>query len=170
MGTKAAIIAMKAKAGTYNVFISYATPDLRGIGELLAKSVTPGVRPYVADRMLPPGAQMTPTIAAEIQTSDLFILMWSPRSAASEWVNRELGMAIQSKRPILPVLLPDAPPLPAFLRDTKYISTSASIEAASAQLRELLQRHLGTKRAGQNGWLVAGGLLALLIALAGRSE
>ena len=68
-----------------------------------------------------PGQPLDDNIIAAIKACDLFVLLWSRNSKASEWVPQEIGIARGNDKTILPIVLEDGLNLPAFIRDLKYL-------------------------------------------------
>ncbi len=64
------------------------------------------------DRDLAPGLLWHPEIAARICRADRVLVLWSARAAASLHVADEIATAAQCGRPLVPVLLDDAPLAP----------------------------------------------------------
>ena len=105
----------------YKVFISYSTNDLH-IAEHVKKLLThPAVKVFIAEYSVSPGSSLTNDIVAAIKTCDLFVLLWSQNSIASEWVTQEIGVARGYEKPMLPIVLEDGLQLPGFIKELKYL-------------------------------------------------
>src|SRR5215210_5727346 len=106
----------------YKVFMSYATKDLpiaNHVKQLLADA---SIEVYVAAHSLWPGATINQALVNAIESCDLFMLLWSRNSKASEWVSQEIGIATHAKKSILPVVLEPNLNLPGFIKELKCIS------------------------------------------------
>ena len=125
------------------VFVSYATADLATV-ELVRKwSTDPRVEIFIAEHSAPAGTALNDRIIAEIQHCDLFLLMWSAEASKSEYVLQEVGVAVGADRPILPVVLEQAVPLPALIVNLKYLDAprypSEWLVAVQKRLDEMAQ-------------------------------
>lgn len=76
--------------------------------------------PSLIDRQLQPGVPWRATIAQQLCTAELVLLMWSASAAASAEVRREMDTAMVCRRRIQPVLL-DATPLPGLVADVQAV-------------------------------------------------
>lgn len=125
------------------VFVSYSTADLATVDMVKKWSTDPQVEVFVAEHSAPPGTALNDRIVAEIQTCDLFLLMWSAEAAKSQYVLQEVGVAVGSRRPILPVLLDHDVPLPALITHLKYLDAprypSEWLVAVERRLDEMAQ-------------------------------
>ncbi len=65
--------------------------------------------PTWRDRDLAPGLLWHPEIAARICRADRVLVLWSARAAASLYIADEIATAAQCGRPLVPLLLDDAP-------------------------------------------------------------
>lgn len=87
-----------------HIFISYARKD-RPAAETVRKDLT---RPYGSvwiDEELNGGQPWWDTILAKIRTCDVFVFLLSPESLRSKACQSELRYAVQSGRPLLPVMV-----------------------------------------------------------------
>jgi len=82
------------------------------------------IRVFFAEHAVAPGQNLTPQIRQGIAACDLFILLWSKHSSATDWVRDEIGQARAFQKTILPVLLDKEFALPSFLTDIKHIDAS----------------------------------------------
>lgn len=101
-------------------FISYATADREAVLGYTQLLRAVGIDYFQDVVSLEPGARWERRLQDSIPEADLFLLFWSSQASASEWVRREVAMALQAQgdesdpRPpqIRPVILegPPAPP------------------------------------------------------------
>jgi hypothetical protein len=93
------------------VFISHATPDRNFVEQeiipLLEKN---GVETWYARTDIQGAAEWERAILAGLRSCDHFLVVMSPRSAASKWVKREVDWAFTKDRPVVPVMLEDCDP------------------------------------------------------------
>jgi hypothetical protein len=119
----------------YKIFISYATKDLPTANHLKRLLTDASVEVYVAAHSLWPGAIINTELVKAIESCDLFILLWSHNSKASEWVSQEIGIATYAKKTIMPVVLEPNLNLPGFIKDMKYLSVYENPENTLTWLR-----------------------------------
>lgn len=114
-------------------FVSYSTQD-GGFVEQLVKDLQANEINLWYDKLeMSPGDSLTRRIGAAIQKSDFFIVILSSRSVSSEWVQRELGVALhdefRTKRiKVVPVLFEKCK-IPAFLLDKVYADFTSSYQS-----------------------------------------
>jgi TIR domain len=145
----------------YNVFVSYSTKDIPDVNALRAALQFPEVQVFVSEYAVAAGAPLAPTIQANIQNCDLFVLIWSKNAAGSEWVPQEIGIAHALKKPILPFVLQADVSLPGFISGIRYVAAYQNPQQATMMLREAVLRNSLVKQNQQNtlGLLAIGGLL-----------
>jgi len=106
------------------VFISYSSHD-RGFVEQLAKDLmADGVTPWIDRWEMLTGESLTDKIGPAILENDYFVVVMSPSSVESEWVKRELGVALirefdERRVGVTPIYLRECE-IPPFLRDKIY--------------------------------------------------
>jgi hypothetical protein len=92
----------------YNAFISYSHSANNKLARALQRSLQSFAKPWYrrskisvfldrTDLAASPG--LWPSIERSLEQSDFFILLASPESAASPWVNREVGFWLESCSP-----------------------------------------------------------------------
>lgn len=86
------------------VFISYSHKDADYAHKLADKLQSNGFNVWI-DARLDYGSQWPHEIQSRLDACDAFILVMSPRSFASEWVQSELQRAKRKLKPIFPLLL-----------------------------------------------------------------
>jgi formylglycine-generating enzyme required for sulfatase activity len=87
-----------------HVFISYAREDKTYARNLADSLHQRGFEPWMDDR-LRSGDRWWRTIDQSIQDCAAFIVVMTPDSKKSEWVEREVMLALDERKPILPLLL-----------------------------------------------------------------
>jgi len=85
-------------------FISYSHSD-KDYASMLATSLQGKGLDVWIDARLDYGSQWPNEIQKQLDVCDAFILIMSPRSFASEWVQSELQRAMRKSKPIFPLLL-----------------------------------------------------------------
>ncbi|HUN10098.1 MAG TPA: SUMF1/EgtB/PvdO family nonheme iron enzyme [Aggregatilineales bacterium] len=94
-----------------HIFISYSKQDISFARHLRGLLQQQGLAVWMDETRLTPSARWWPTIEQNIITADAVIVIMSPRSQTSDWVERELLLAEapENRRPIFPVLLDGKP-------------------------------------------------------------
>jgi hypothetical protein len=86
------------------IFISYSRQDQTYVG-LLVKALESHGLPVWMDQRIDYGSRWTREIEEHLERCQVFLLVMSPRSKESDWVDRELTWAQQLKKKIFPLLL-----------------------------------------------------------------
>lgn len=91
---------------SFSVFVSHSMrphdlPLLRGVCEHLSHH---GITYYLAERDWRFGERLPLRVESEIKRSDCVLGFLTKEGHASDYVNQEIGVAISSKKPIIPVL------------------------------------------------------------------
>lgn len=87
-----------------HIFISYSHKDTEYAHELADNLQNMGFEVWIDER-LDYGSQWPQELQTRLDTCSAFILIMSPRSYASEWVQSELQRARRKMKPIFPLLL-----------------------------------------------------------------
>lgn len=87
-----------------HIFISYSHKDTEYAHRLANDLQSRGVDVWIDER-LDYGSQWPNEIQKQLDSSDAFIIIMSPRSYSSEWVQSELQRAKRKLKPIFPLLL-----------------------------------------------------------------
>jgi len=107
-----------------SIFLCHSSKDKFFVRELAAKLRDVGVRVWLDEAEIKIGDSLTQKIGQAIDEMDYFGVVLSRHSIASEWVQRELQVAMQrelkERRVIVLPLLLEPVELPAFLRDKLY--------------------------------------------------
>ncbi len=102
-----------------HLFVSYARNDQSQVERLLADLHKVRHTTWFDQRSIQGGDEWRLSIERGIADSDLVLLALSPDAAASEWVGRELAIALNQHKPILPVVIAPTPPadFPSVVRE-----------------------------------------------------
>jgi hypothetical protein len=104
-----------------HIFISYAHQDANSVAELLyARLVGCGFSVWKDDHSLAPGAAFVREISKAVSEREYFLVLLSAEALKSDWVQKEIDMAIVANRKVIPVLLQDLV-LPAHLATLQYL-------------------------------------------------
>jgi hypothetical protein len=91
-----------------HAFISYSREDSAYVHQLVAYLEARGV-PVWRDDGVDYGDRWAEVVQAQVDSCAVFVLVMSPASAGSAWVEREIARAEQQRRPIAPMLLAGRP-------------------------------------------------------------
>lgn len=137
------------------VFVSHATSD-RGVAELLVDYLErQGISCWIATRNILPGATYPGAIVEAIRSCRAIVVLVSKSAGRSPQVRRELERGVAYYRPILPVLLDDAP-IPAdieyLIAGVHWLDATANLDGAMSQLATSLstQDHRAILPAGDH--------------------
>jgi hypothetical protein len=95
---------------SYDVFISHSGKDHTAVYEVASFLKKNGIKCFTDDDNLPPGAIFSEVIATAIKESSVFLLIFSSNSDLSPDVRREVGLAININKPIIPFRLEKVEP------------------------------------------------------------
>jgi hypothetical protein len=87
-----------------SIFISYSRKDQDYVNKLVKALEREGLSVWLDDRV-DYGDTWPRVIEENLTKSQIFLLVMSPRSKNSHWVNCELALALELKKPIFPLLL-----------------------------------------------------------------
>ena len=87
------------------LFISYSRRDKAIADYIGAELRNRGADVFIDYQKLIAGENFIGRLGREIETRDFFVLLLSPRSVASKWVQAEAAWALRCERPIIPVVL-----------------------------------------------------------------
>ena len=87
-----------------SIFISYSRKDQAYVNKLV-EALRKQELPWWLDNKIDYGDQWTREIKENIKKCQVFLLVMSPNSEESDWVQRELTFAQHLKKPIFPLLL-----------------------------------------------------------------
>jgi hypothetical protein len=125
------------------VFISYASADRVFVERLVHDLDAAGVATFY-DQRVRPGDSWATSLSREIESADFLLVVLSPRSVTSQWVEQEirlgLGLEADGRTRVVPVLLEPCE-IPALLEDRAYASFDVDYQTG---LRRILAVLTGT--------------------------
>jgi len=124
------------------LFLSHSSIDkefVRWLGEHLTAA---GAKVWIDESEIKIGDSLIEKISSGVNDADFLLAILSPTSVQSEWVQRELNIAItqeiQNRRvKVLPIRIGECTP-PAFLLDKKYVDFGVAQSPSLDALRSLL--------------------------------
>ncbi len=125
-----------------NVFISYSLMDREFVDRLAKHLESAGMRAFFASRDINAGDSIPGEINKALETCDRFVLVLSPNSVQSRWVQLEIDaiitMELREERSLLiPVLVAHCN-IPRIIAAKKYANFTASFEAGMAEMLHAL--------------------------------
>ena len=123
------------------IFVSYSRRDGEVVGRLVEAVEQDGHRVFL-DRDISGGQQSRESIVTAIRKADVFMVILSPVSIASHHVRKELDIAADEKKPIVPVVIEQAA-IPAKmvyqLAGLQSIDLAADARARYGSVKEALR-------------------------------
>lgn len=151
----------------YKVFISHSTSDqgmVISLANLLSKY---GVKVFVAEWYLTPGERLTTKVFNQIKNSDCVIVLLTRNGIRSNWVQQEIGYALNSVKPLIPLVERGVDPKDlGRLQGIEYIEydpykPQQALIKVSTYVKSLKLK----KEEQEKTLLIAGGILAFLLLL-----
>lgn len=104
------------------VFISHSVKDVEIIKKIAENLSNHDIYPYIAERDLNPGIELSKKIMKQIDASDYFILVYSKNGKESEFVIQEVGYWLGKHKiyNLIPLVEKGVTP-EGFLKDLEYI-------------------------------------------------
>ena len=127
----------------HDVFISYSTKEqtmAETVRNVLEKN---GIPCWMAPRDIPGGSNYSKEIPVAIRGCQAFVLILSGNAQRSQWVLRELDMAVNCGKVILPFMLEDCPLCDEF----NFLLTGAQRYAAYQKKAEAMENLINRIRA-----------------------
>lgn len=155
----------------YSVFISHSARDqglVIALGRLLAKY---GAKVFVAEWFLAPGEPLDKKVFKQIESADCVVVLLTRNGMRSNWVQQEIGYALnmKSKKPLIPLVEQGVDPKDlAALHGREYIEydpdhPQQALMRTATYVRSLKLR----KEEHEKALLTTGAILAFLLLLAG---
>lgn len=105
------------------VFLSYASED-RSLAELVRQKLEDCGFAVWTDEPSRPGRSVSELIASGINSSDAFVVILGKGTPERQWTSLEIGGAVASGKPIVPLLTNREANVPFLLRDVQYLDLS----------------------------------------------
>jgi hypothetical protein len=128
------------------VFLSHNSKDKPVALELGLFLVAEGVNIWFDEWKIPPGKSITASVSDALADASHLLLVWSRHAKRSRWVRKEVFSALSDEIEngqitVIPVCL-DKTPLPALLRDVKYLRYDGGTEQDRFRIvSAVLDRH-----------------------------
>lgn len=115
------------------IFISHSHQDDVWCQELVTNLQALNCDVWIDQQGLPGGVVWISTIERELNSRDIFLLIVTPESWTSEWVQEELRLALAKRKHILPLLLKPTP-VDGFILNRQWIEVGAAGPEKAAKL------------------------------------
>ena len=162
------------------VFISFASVDAEIARRVVASLEASGLRCWLAERDIAPASSYPVAITEAVKNSGAVLLVLTAAANQSPHVAREVEMAFNARRPILPLRIGSAIPssdLQYFLSRSQWLDAGADLDdeelaRVAVRIRELLERRPITGGGSGGSWrrpaligaaVVAAGIIALVV-------
>lgn len=124
-----------------SVFISYSSKDSKIVEKLVAMLKEAGISYWKAPEMIPAGSNYAREIPRAIAQCQVFLLVISPYSQESIWVEKEIDCAINDRKTIVPLKLTEddlSDMFRFYLNNVQTISYAENPQQALRMTRERL--------------------------------
>lgn len=111
------------KMNDVQVFLSHASAD-KPLAEVVRAQLQECGFTVWSDEPSRPGDSVAELIVSGINSSDAFVVILGESTTARQWTSLEIGGAVASGRPIVPVLAHRDASVPFLLRDVQYLDLS----------------------------------------------
>jgi len=124
---------------TRTIFLSHTASDAAVATRIAADLRGRGIRVILPAEEIAPGDRIASKVAAAIGRSDSVVVLMSRDAAASHWVQRELQVARDQNRRIIPVIVGDAE-IPESLSDIRYLRLDSYDDALNQLSKSVATR------------------------------
>ena len=115
----------------FNIFISYSRTDKKFAIELVHRLRAEGLEVWVDKSEIKGGEKWRDRIHGALEASSLLILIISPESLRSEYVQMEYKTHLENNKPLIPILARPVEEIPPSLTNVHYIEfTNRDFEGA----------------------------------------
>ncbi|MDO8363918.1 MAG: toll/interleukin-1 receptor domain-containing protein [Actinomycetota bacterium] len=90
------------------IFFSHSSKDAVWVEHLRQQALASGVEVYLAEHDVSPGVLLSDKVRAQIERSDAMLVLLTQNSWQSAYVQQEIGLALQAKKLVIPIVTPDA--------------------------------------------------------------
>jgi nucleoside 2-deoxyribosyltransferase len=88
------------------IFVSHSSRDLAIVEPIKAQAEAIEVEVYLHELHAEPGANLSVKIMEAIKSSDALVVLVTPNTVVSPYVNQEIGYALGQSIPVIPVVSP----------------------------------------------------------------
>lgn len=131
----------------HQVFISYSHKDEKIREAVCKKLEAEGIKCWYAPRDIQPGEEWADTITKALQQCKVMVLIFTDNSNTSNQVLREVGLAVDFKKAIIPFKCDDSIPsgsMQYYLSTLHWLNAPDDPQSALPELTDLTKRALST--------------------------
>lgn len=132
----------------HDVFISYKSDEIDNAMWLESVLEKNGIPCWIAPQNIPGGSNYGQEIPKAIENCRIFVLVLSKKAQESMWISKEVNMALNCKKIIMPFMIEDCELCKEFnfyLGDVQRYAAYRSKENATAQMIAEIKHILGKK-------------------------
>lgn len=122
-----------------NVFVSHSSHDKHNVSLIARVLDNAGMKTWVDREAIRGGDKFPERIHDAIQQTDCLILLWSELAARSDWVRKEINIALDAHRRIIPCRL-DSTDLPERISDLHAVDLRSDVLGGLTDLLRALGR------------------------------
>lgn len=126
-----------------NVFISYKAEEIAEATWVRSVLETNGISCWMAPTCIPGGSSYASEIPQAIRGCSIFVLILSEKAQGSKWVSREVDLAINEGKTILPFMLENCPLKDEFNFYLTNVQRYAAYESKSAAIEKMVREIWG---------------------------
>ena len=133
----------------HDVFISYSHHDAEIQAEIVEKLESAGIRCWYAPRNIQPGEEWADAITRGLKDSRALILIFTEASNDSNQVLREVGLAVDLKKPIIPCRCDETIPsgsMQYYLSTLQWLDFTDEDDEFPDELPELIRTKLSEEK------------------------
>ena len=123
-----------------DVFISYSSTDFDTVNSIKVVLETNQISCWMAPSSIPPGSSYAYEIPNAIKNCTIFLLMLSERSQVSQWVPKELSLALSAGKIVLPYMIERCELTDTFNFFLTDVQRFEIFESQSENLKHLINR------------------------------
>ena len=154
----------------FQAFLSHSSRDEHLVGRTRDHVEAAGIQLYLAEHDPHPGLALSQKIQRAIDDSHVVVLLLTPNSYDSAYVNQEVGYALRAGKLVVPLVDPSVPPgALAMLDGVEYIPLQDGSEDAMTLLTEEL-KHRADKLDRVEVWVAVAVIAALMLVLIAAAE
>lgn len=124
------------------VFLSHTQSDRAFANDVRQQLQADGYEVWMSPASLNPGESVAEGISAGLRESDAFVVLLGKDSTESQWMALEIGGALASGKPVMPLLVERDARVPFLLSDTHYLD----LTDPSARRGQLARLHLALEQ------------------------
>ena len=155
----------------YNIFLSHSGADQRWVQRIADDARSIDINVYMYEHDIQPGTSIAVKVQSAIENCQALVVLLTPNSEYSPYVQQEIGFAQAKGKPIIPLVQPGvSPKCLAMLEGVEYIPFNPdNPELALSRLLNYLGRLKDTRETDQ-AILMGLGTLFILALLSKRDR